>query len=138
PVTYVEMGTTLSNLGALLINKGKYTEADPFVLEGLELRRKVLGNAHTSTAGALFRLSDLRYRQGRYTEAEKAAQESIEIFKRALATPQDSTLFTNPVLEMGMILNKLDRLQEAETYLRQALDIRTRLLPKGNLGIGKA
>jgi tetratricopeptide (TPR) repeat protein len=138
PGTYVEMATTLSNLGALLINKGKYTEAEPFVLEGLELRRKVLGNAHTSTAGALFRLSDLRYRQGRYTEAEKAAQESIEIFKRALATPQDSTLFTNPVLEMGMILNKLDRLQEAETYLRQALDIRTRLLPKGNLGIGKA
>jgi tetratricopeptide (TPR) repeat protein/tRNA A-37 threonylcarbamoyl transferase component Bud32 len=136
--TYVEMAVTLSNLGALLIAKGKYDEAEPLVLEGLALRRKVLGNAHTSTAGALFRLSDLRYRQGRYTEAEKAAQESIEIFKRALATPQDSTLFTNPVLEMGMILDKIGRLQEAETRLRQALDIRTRLLPKGNLGIAKA
>jgi tetratricopeptide (TPR) repeat protein len=131
------MAVTLSNLGATLINKGKYDEAEPLVLEGLALRRKVLGNAHTSTAGALFRLSDLRYRQGRYSEAEKAAQESIEIFKRALATPQDSTLFANPVLEMGMVLNKLDRLQEAETYLREALDIRVRLLPKGNLGIGK-
>ena len=138
PGTYVEMATTLSNLRATLINKGKYSEAEPFVLEGLELRRKILGNAHTSTAGALFRLSDLRYRQGRYTEAEKAAQESIEIFNRALATPQDSTLFTNPLLEMGMILDKVGRLQEAETYLREALDIRTRFLPKGNLAIGKA
>ena len=47
-------------------------------------------------------------------------------------------LFTNPLLEMGLILNKAGRLHEAEAYLRQALDIRTRLLPKGNLGIGKA
>ena len=102
------------------------------------MRRKVLGNAHTGTGGALFRLADLRYRQGRYGEAEKAAQESIEVFKRALASPQDSTLFANPVLEMGMILDKAGRINEAEAYLRQALDIRTRLLPKGNLGIGKA
>jgi tetratricopeptide (TPR) repeat protein len=138
PGTYVEMAVTLSNLGGTLIAESKYTEAESFVLEGLELRRKVLGNAHTGTAGALYRLSDLRYRQGKYGEAEKAAQESIEIFKRALATPQDSTLFTNPLLEMGLILNKAGRLHEAEAYLRQALDIRTRLLPKGNLGIGKA
>src|SRR5439155_11499969 len=74
----------------------------------------------------------------RYSEAQKAAQESIEVFKRALATPQDSTLFANPLLEMGLILNKTGRLHEAEAYLRQALDIRTRLLPKGNLGISKA
>jgi len=136
--TYVEMATTLSNLGALLIDKGKYSEAEPFVLQGLELRRRILGNTHTGTAGALYRLSDLRYRQGRHAEAEQAAQESIEMFKRALATPQDSILFTNPVLEMGMILNKEGRLHEAEAYLRQALEIRTRLLPKGNLAIAKA
>ena len=37
-----------------------------------------------------------------------------------------------------MILDKVGRLQEAETYLREALDIRTRFLPKGNLAIGKA
>ncbi len=136
--TYVEMAVTLSNLGAVLIAKGKYTEAEPFVLEGLESRRRVLGDAHTGTGGALFRLSDLRYRQGKYGEAEKAAQESIEVFKRALASPQDSTLFTNPLFEMGLILDKVGRIHEAEAYLRQTFDIRTRLLPKGNLGIVKA
>jgi len=136
--TYVEMAVTLSNLGGVLIAKGKYAEAEPFVLEGLELRRKVLGNAHTGTAGALYRLSDLRYREGKYDEAEKVAQESIDVFKRALAAPQDSTLYTNPLLEMGLILSKVGRIHEAEAYLRQALDIRTRLLPKGNLGIAKA
>src|SRR5262249_16899925 len=52
--------------------------------------------------------------------------------------PQNSTLFTNPLLEMGLILSKAGRMREAEAYLRQALEIRTRLLPKGNAGIGKA
>lgn len=138
PATYVEMATALSNLGALLIKKGKYDEAEPYVLEGLELRRKILGNAHTSTAMALYRLSDLRFKQGRYQEAEAAAQESIDVFKRALPAPQDSVLFTNSVLQMGMILEKVGKLHEAEPYLHQALQIRLRQLPKGNQLIGKA
>jgi serine/threonine protein kinase len=136
--TYVEMATTLSNLGAVLIIREKYAEAEPFVREGLALRRKVLGNAHTGTAGALYRESDLFYRQGKYDEAKKAAEESIEIFKRALIKPQDSTLFTNPLVELGLILDKVGRWSEAEVYLRDALEIRTRLLPKGNQLIGRA
>lgn len=136
--TYVEEAVTLSNLGALLIREGKYAQAEPFVVEGLELRRKILGNAHLGTAMAIYRLSDLRYKQGRYDEAEKAAQESIDVFRRALPVPQDNGLFSNPVLEMGMILDKAGRIRDAEHYLRQALDIRTRTLPKGNIGIGAA
>jgi eukaryotic-like serine/threonine-protein kinase len=138
PGTYVEMGTTLSNLGAVLIGKGKYTEAEPFVLEGLELRRRVFGDSHPSTAGALFRLSDLRYHQARYHEAEAAARESLEVYRRALSRPQDSTLYTNPLVELGQILDKLGRFKEAESVLRQALEIRTRLLPKGNQLIARA
>jgi len=42
PGTYVEQAVALSNLGALLICKGEYAEAEPFVLQGLELRRKIL------------------------------------------------------------------------------------------------
>jgi eukaryotic-like serine/threonine-protein kinase len=136
--TYVEEAVTLSNLGALLIREGKYAQAEPFVLEGLELRRKILGNSHLGTAMALYRLSDLRYKQGRYDEAEKAAQESIDVFRRALAAPQDNGLFSNPVLEMGIILDKAGRIRDAEPYLQQALDIRTRTSPKGNIGIGAA
>lgn len=136
--TYVEEAVTLSNLGALLIREGQYAQAEPFVLQGLEMRRKILGNAHVGTAMAFYRLSDLRYKQARYDEAEKAAQESIEVFRRALATPQDNVLFSNPILEMGMILDKAGRIHDAENDLRQALDIRTRTLPKGNIGIGAA
>ena len=130
--TYVEMAATLSNLGAVLIKQGKYEEAEPFVREGLELRRKLLGNAHPDTAMSLFRLSDLLYKEGEYEGAESAAKESVQVFSRALAIPKDNPYFANPLMELGLILNKTGRSREAEAYLREALEIRTRLLPKGN------
>jgi len=130
--TYVEMAATLSNLGAVLIKKGSYSQAEPFVREGLELRRKMLGNAHPDTAMSLFRLSDLLYKQSDYHGAESAARESVQVFNRALTTPKDNVYFANPVMALGLALNKTGRSREAETYLRESLEIRTRLLPKGN------
>jgi serine/threonine protein kinase/Tfp pilus assembly protein PilF len=130
--TYVEMATTLSNLGAVLIKKGSYIQAEPFVREGLELRRKMLGNAHPDTAMSLFRLSDLLYKQGDYQGAESAARESVQVFSRALTTPKDSIYFANPVMALGLALNRTGRSRQAESYLRESLEIRTRLLPKGN------
>ncbi|MGB2901387.1 MAG: serine/threonine-protein kinase [Candidatus Acidiferrum sp.] len=134
--TYVEMAATLSNLGAVLIKKGSYSQAEPFVREGLELRRKMLGNAHPDTAMSLFRLSDLLYKKGDYQNAESAARESVQVFSRALSMPKDNPYFANPLMELGLILNKTGRSREAEAYLREALEIRTRLLPAGNQLIG--
>src|SRR6185295_6690497 len=111
-------------------------EAEKVIREGLELRRKVLGDSHPDTAMALFRLSDLLYREGNYAGAQDAAQESVGVFQRALRNPQDNPFFANPLMELGLILDKTGQLHEAETYLRQALDIRRRLVPKGNQLIG--
>jgi serine/threonine-protein kinase len=134
--TYVEMAATLSNLGAVLIKEGKYDEAEPVVREGLQLRRKLLGDSHPDTAMSFFRLSDLLYKKADYAGAESAARESIQVFSRAFAQPKDNAYFANPLLELGLILNKSGRSREAETYLRQALEIRARFYPKGNLLIG--
>lgn len=130
--TYVEMAATLSNLGAVLIKEGKYDEAESFVREGLQLRQKLLGDSHPDTAMSLFRLSDLLYKKNDYSAAEDAARESVKVFTRAFTQPKDNPYFANPLLELGLILNKSGRSREAEYYLRQALEIRSRLMPKGN------
>lgn len=130
--TYVEMAATLSNLGAVLIKEGKYDEAEPFVREGLDLRRKLLGNAHPDTAMSLFRLSDLFYRRGDYSGAENFARESVRVFNQAFPAPKESVYLANPLLELGLILNKTGRSREAESFFRESLEIRLRLLPKGN------
>ena len=134
--TYIEMGPTLSNLGAILIRKGRYTDAEPFVREGLELRAKVLGNAHPDTGMAYYRLSDLLYREGKYPDALDAAKESAAVFGRALAKPDDNLSYANPLMELGLILDAMGRLPEAESHLRKALEIRRRLVPPGNQLIG--
>jgi len=134
--TYIEMGTTLSNLGAILIRKARYADAEPFVREGLELRAKALGNANPDTGMAFFRLSDLLYREGKYLDALDAAQESVAVFNRALSKPDDNPFYANPQLELGLILDKMGKLDEAESHLRKALEIRHRLVPPGNQLIG--
>jgi serine/threonine protein kinase/Tfp pilus assembly protein PilF len=134
--TYVEMAASLSNLGAVLIKQGKYDEAEPFVREGLELRRNRLGNAHPDTAMSLFRLSDLLYKKGDFQSAESAAKESVQVFSLALTRPKDNAYFANPLMELGLILNKMGRSREGEDYLREALAIRIHLLPGGNQLIG--
>jgi tetratricopeptide (TPR) repeat protein len=133
---YVEMAATLSNLGAVLIRQGKYDDAEPFVREGLELRQKLLGNAHPDTAMSFFRLSDLLYKKNSYQAAEDAARESVEIFHRAYTDPKDNLYFANPLMELGLIMDKTDRPQKGEAYLREALEVRRRLLPGGNQLIG--
>jgi len=133
---YVEMATTLSNLGAVLIREGKYDDAEPFVHEGLELRQKLLGNAHPDTAMSFFRLSDLLYKKNSYQTAEDAARESVEIFRRAYTDPKGKVYFANPLMELGLIMDKTGRPQKGEVYLREALEIRHRLVPAGNQLIG--
>jgi len=129
---YAEMGVSLSNLGAMLINQGRYEEAEPFVREGLQVRQKVLGNSHPDTAGSWYRLSDLLYSEGDYKGAESACREALEVYKRALPRPQDTVNFATPLTELGMILNKMGRPREAEACVREALAIRTRLLTPGH------
>ena len=129
---YGEMGATLGNLAAHLIAAGRYDEAEPFVRESLEVRQRVLGDAHPDTAMSWVRLSDLLYSKGDYQGAEKASRESLEVYRRALPRPQDALTFALPLTELGMILNKLDRPREAEASVRQATEIRTRLLPPGH------
>ncbi len=134
--SYSEMGASLSNLGGLLVKKGRYAEAEPFIREGLEVRRKLLGNSHMDTAMSLYRLSDLLYTTGDYRGAEDAARESVQIFHRAFTTPQDNLYFAAPLTQLGLVLNKTGRSREAEARLREAFEIRTRLLPSGHQLIG--
>lgn len=132
PGTYVEMAVSLSNLGAVLIQEHKYSEAEPFVREGLDLRRRVLGDENPATAMGWYRLADLFYNEGDYPRAEQAARTSIEVFRKALAKPEDDASFASPLTELGMILTKAGRPREGEKPLRQALEMRKRLLAPAN------
>jgi eukaryotic-like serine/threonine-protein kinase len=136
PGTYGEMGVTLSNLGRILTRKGNYEEGEKLVRESLDLRRKVYGDSNPATAAAWYALSDLLYREAKYDEAAGAANESVAVFKRSTTTPQKNVIYANPLMQMGLILDKQRRYHEAEPYFREALEIRTHFLKPGNQLLG--
>ena len=84
-----------------LSQNGKPKEAEPFIREGLALRRKVLGDAHPDTAASFLRVADLLYAEGDYTGAEQAARESIAVYGRALAHPTEGIFSSSPLHEVG-------------------------------------
>jgi len=69
--------------------------------------------------------------KGNCQDAENAARESVQVFPSAAQQVQKTPYVLLIPLQSGVILNKTGRFRDAESYLRQAVETRTRLLPKG-------
>merc|ERR1711935_1024431 len=63
--------TSISNLGMLLVKKGKYEEAEPLCREVLQACRETLGNRHPHTLIAISNLDWLLLNKGLLRPAEK-------------------------------------------------------------------
>jgi tetratricopeptide (TPR) repeat protein len=59
---------TMSNVGVLYRNQGRYAEAESILSKTLEVRRRVLGEAHFDTLVSMHNLAAV------YRDAEKYAQ----------------------------------------------------------------
>ena len=69
--------------------------------------------------------------KGNCQDAENAARESVQVFPSAAQQVQKTPYVLVIPLQSGVILNKTGRFRDTESYLRQAVETRTRLLPKG-------
>lgn len=68
--------------GSFLIAQGRFAEAEPFAMRGLELRRKVFGPDDPRTLYAIAGMGKLRYGQTRYLEAADWYSRGIEVCTR--------------------------------------------------------
>ncbi|KXZ48009.1 hypothetical protein GPECTOR_31g373 [Gonium pectorale] len=64
--------------------EGRYTEAEPLYRQALELRQRVLGEAHPDTAASLNNLANCIDSQGRYTDAEPLYRQALDLRQRVL------------------------------------------------------
>ena len=79
-----------SNLNA----QGRYAEAEPLYRKGLEIRERVLGPDHPSTAASYNNVAYNLNAQGRYAEAEPYLRKAVEIVERRLGLDHpDSQLY---------------------------------------------
>jgi tetratricopeptide (TPR) repeat protein len=71
-------------LAGLYYSQGRYSEAEPLLVQALALKKRLLGEEHPSVASSLNNLAGLYDSQGRYSEAEPLYEQALALEKRLL------------------------------------------------------
>ena len=64
----VQTAQAIANLGNNIHNQGKYADAEPFIREGLEAHRRLLGEGHSRTTWSYLKRISNWWAQGKYRE----------------------------------------------------------------------
>ena len=98
-----------------------FFDAELCFLEGLNRRKRLLGEEHPWVATTLNNLANLYYSQERYAEAEPLFQQALEMRKRLLGEnhPDVATSLNN----LANLYYSQGRYAEAGTLFQQALGV---------------
>ena len=114
------------NVGTLLWFQGRFAEAEPYFLDVLESRRRLLGEEHPNTLLAINNMGALLLSQGRFAEAEPHVLEAMEVRRRVLGEDHPATLMS--INNVGALLRFQGKLTEAEPYVLETLQRSRRVL----------
>ena len=87
----------LNLLGAIKMEQGDFVNAEKFMQEGLEIRRKLFGPDHILVAEDINNIAMLNYEKGDWKKAEEGLRESLAIYRKALGDESEevATLLGN-------------------------------------------
>jgi len=129
-------GFTLTVLGGFLTEKGDYAEADANLDEAEAIFRKLLAPSHLWLGDNLRNQAISYYQQGRYAESLSKVTETLKIYRESFGPYYDN--YPTALIINGLILAKTGQPQKGEKILREAVKIRTDLLPKGHYWVALA
>lgn len=130
------MAKNLNNLAWLHVDRGEYREAERIFEEALELKRRVEGHGHPSTATSLAGLAAAVELQEDYERAAELYSAALSIFESSLDPGHWRLGYTRT--RYGQILARLERDAEAEEELRSGLAVLEEALPEGDRRIQSA
>ncbi len=123
---HTDTHASIHNMGTLLSEQGKLTQAESYYREALEGYRRVLGNDHPDTLIPISNYGNLLYDQGKTTEAEQYYREALEGNRRVHGDDHPDTF--GSIKNIGIVLLAQGKAAEAEPYFRQTLEGNRRLL----------
>ena len=112
------VAATSTELASVLMQQGRYAEAEPYLTEALAIYRAAYADDHPSTAEVLVGLGRLYLTQGRPTEAEAQAREALRIRRAMLPDAHWQIAEAESVL--GASLAAQARYAAAEPLLTQS------------------
>lgn len=122
-----EMGylKTISNQGLLYATMGRFTQAEEYTKQALQLRKETFGPDNTSVAASLNNYGVLNFNLARYNEAEQDFDAAIDIIKKKglLATMTNAIALNN----QAILFQTIGRYDEADGYLKEAIGIAEKL-----------
>jgi tetratricopeptide (TPR) repeat protein len=116
----------LDQLGYYLTLRGRYSEAEPFLLQALSIHEQQLGFEHLDTATSLYHLALLYRHQGKYTQAEPLFQRALSIREQQLGASHPDTAMS--LYDLAVLYEVQAKYAEAETLYLRALTIQEHTL----------
>jgi tetratricopeptide (TPR) repeat protein len=94
-------------------------KAESLLRQALEMRTRLYGQEHPAVASALYNLANVTHFTRGWAAAERQYRQALEIQERRLVPRHYSTAKTR--LRLGVALYQLERYDESEAALRQAI-----------------
>jgi tetratricopeptide (TPR) repeat protein len=113
-------------IGYILVQLGRYEEAEPLLLAAAADLEKTYGAAHPTTANALESLAECQWKQGRLDEALHTASRALAI--NEAATDPDNLGISQVLYVIACVERDLGLVTEAERDFRRCLTLREKVL----------
>ncbi|HUE69717.1 MAG TPA: tetratricopeptide repeat protein [Pirellulaceae bacterium] len=112
---------SLDQHGRLLMETGKYADAEKSFLESLELREDLWGPLQRDVAWSMDQLGQLYLVMGQYSKAEARLKKGVSIREEVLG--KDKTDTAAALVNLGAFYARLGRAADADITLLRAIDI---------------
>lgn len=116
-----DYGSALISLGTALNRTGKTKDAEPILLQSLEIRKKVLGENHPDVANSLNSLGALYKNMGNYIKAEPYYLQALEI--REKMQGDNHPYVAASLNNIGAFYQHLGFYSKAEPYFIKSLEL---------------
>jgi tetratricopeptide (TPR) repeat protein len=118
-----DLAETLISVGKILKMRGRPDEAEPIFREALDIKRKVFSADHTQTAIATSLLASVLGRPDQQAEADALYRQAFRVFRQS---PEPDPMLRMSLLNYSEIPLKQGRFGDAETEVREALELAVR------------
>ncbi len=112
---------TVANQGLLYATMGRFTQAEAYTVDALDMRKAKFGDTSPGVGASLNNYGVLKYSQARYNEAEKDFAEALDILKKNRLTGTMS--YAIVLNNQAMLYQGIGRYEEAVVGLKEACAI---------------
>lgn len=117
-----EVAETMNELGIVLVQQGKFQQAEPLLREALALQGE---HDHLQQANTLYNLAELLYLRKEYPEAEQAFLQALNIRERVLGARHPLTVRSR--LKLGTVYYGIGWQERAEALFTTVLNLATEI-----------